>query len=86
MISSNPYIEKIKRNPASFKYGVINNGGILCCNCIIQHEEWINQASANILQSGYDDSGWFVISTDQNKADRALFCSFCSAIITTGEE
>lgn len=82
-MTTNPAVNRAKREQLKHLYGVVNDGKVLCCQCLIVQADRINEASDNYLATGFDDSGWFVLSTDKNLGDLTLRCSFCQSAIPT---
>ena len=80
-MTHNPYIFKIERDSDPRLYGVVNDGKVLCPQCILNNKEDINKATEEILITGYDQSGWFLIGTDRNRGDNTLSCSHCGVRI-----
>ena len=80
-MTTNPFINRVERNTNPAFYAVLNSGGVLCRSCVIGEQHLILEATENYLQSGWDQSGYFVLNIEENTEDYGLRCSHCSDLI-----
>ena len=58
----NPFVNRVERDTNPSFYAVLNSGGVLCRSCVIGEQHLILEATNNFLQSGWDQSGYFVLN------------------------